>query len=211
MRLGVFGGTFDPVHNGHVLPVEAAAMKFQLSRVLYLPARLSPHKQSVPTDARHRVAMLALALAGRPDWSIDLEELDREPPSFTVDTLRSIRARHPEEELWLLMGTDTLAGFARWRDPSEILRLARVAAFLREPFAGDGVRIPNVPGLADRLTVFDAGSVKISATDIRNDLAHGRNVAGKVPAAVAEYITKHGLYSSNPGTARHSPEGGRPL
>jgi nicotinate-nucleotide adenylyltransferase len=197
MRVGVFGGTFDPVHNGHVLPVEAAAMKFQLRRVLYVPARLSPHKEETPTDARHRVAMLALALAGRPDWSIDLEELDREPPSYTVDTLRAIAGRHPGDELWLLMGTDTLSGFARWRDTPEILRLARVAAFLREPFVGEGLRVPAVPGLEDRLSVFDAGSVRISATAIRNDLAAGRGIAGKVPAPVAEYITKHGLY--NPG------------
>ncbi len=172
-------------------------MKFQLRRVLYVPARLSPHKAEVPTDARHRVAMVALALAGRPDWSIDLEELDREPPSFTVDTLLAIAARHPGDELWLLMGTDTLAGFARWRDTPGILRLARIAAFLREPFVGEGLRVPEVPGLDDRLSVFDAGSVRISATAIRNDLAAGRGIAGKVPAPVAEYITKHGLY--NPG------------
>ena len=136
MRIGVFGGTFDPVHNGHVLPVEAAAMKFQLQRVLYVPARLSPHKEQTPTDARHRVAMLALAIAGRPDWTIDLEELDRQPPSWTVDTLRSIAARHPDDELWLLMGTDILAGFARWREPAAILGLARIAAFHREPYVG---------------------------------------------------------------------------
>jgi nicotinate-nucleotide adenylyltransferase len=196
MRIGVFGGSFDPVHNGHVLPVEAAALKFQLSRVLYVPARLSPDKQAPPTDPRHRVAMLALALSGRPDWSIDLEELDREAPSYTVDTLLSIAERHPGDDLWLLMGTDTLAGFARWRRPDEILGLARIAAFHREPFAGPNVRIPELPGLADRLTVFDAGSVKISATAIRNDLAEGRGIAGKVPMPVAEYITKHGLYNS---------------
>jgi nicotinate-nucleotide adenylyltransferase len=197
MRIGIFGGTFDPVHDGHLLPVEAAAMKFQLRRLLYLPARLSPHKEKAPTDPRHRVAMLALALAGRPDWSIDLEELDREPPSYTVDSLRAISARHPADDLWLLMGTDTLAGFARWREPQEILRLARIAAFEREPFVGDKVKAPELPGLSDRLTVFDAGSVRISATDIRNDLAAGKSIAGKVPGPVAEYITKHGLY--NPG------------
>jgi nicotinate-nucleotide adenylyltransferase len=196
MRIGVFGGTFDPVHDGHILPVEAAALKFQLSRVIYLPARLSPHKHASPTDPRHRVAMLALALSGRPDWSIDLEELDREPPSYTVDSLRSIAARHPGDELWLLMGTDTLAEFARWRDTGEILRLARIAAFQREPFAGPNVRIPELSGLADRLIVFDAGSVKISATAIRNDLQAGRGIAGKVPMPVTEYITKQGLYNS---------------
>ena len=205
MNIGVFGGTFDPVHDGHVLPVEAAASKFGLSRVLYVPARLAPHKHEPPTDPRHRVAMVALAITGHPDWTIDLEELDREPPSYTVDTLRAIAARHPGDELWLLMGTDTLADFDRWRRPDEILRLARVAALEREPFAGPNVRIPELPGLADRLTVFDAGSVKISATAIRNDLAEGRSIAGKVPVPVAEYITKHGLYS--PGTTR-PPEGG---
>jgi nicotinate-nucleotide adenylyltransferase len=199
VRIGVFGGTFDPVHEGHLRPVEAAAMKFQLRRVLYVPARLSPHKAEEPTDPRHRVAMLALALAGRPDWSIDLEELDREAPSYTVDTLAGIQAHHGEDELWLLMGTDILAGFGRWRAPEEILRRARIAAFFREPFVGERVRVPGVAGLTDRLTVFDAGSVRISSTDLRNDLAAGRSVAGRVPGTVAEYITKHGLY--RPGAA----------
>ena len=200
MRIGVFGGTFDPVHDGHVLPVAAAAAKFQLQRVLYVPARLSPHKEAVPTDARHRVAMLALATSGRPDWSIDLEELDRQPPSFKIDTLRSIAARHPDDELWLLMGTDILAGFARWREPEGILGLARIAAFHREPYVGPRLVVPEVPGLVDRLAIFDAGSVKISATDLRNDLAAGRSIGGRVPGPVAEYITKHGLYK--PGTSQ---------
>ena len=200
MRIGVFGGTFDPVHDGHVLPVEAAARKFQLDRVLYVPARLSPHKDVPPTDARHRVAMLALAIAGRPDWSIDLEELDRQPPSYTIDTLRSIAARHPDDEIWLLMGTDILAGFARWREPEAILGLARLAAFHREPYVGPGLVVPEVAGLADRLAIFDAGSVKISATDLRNDLEAGRAIGGRVPEPVAEYITKQGLYK--PGMSK---------
>ncbi len=180
--------------------VEAAARRFRLERVIYVPARLSPHKQAPPTDARHRIAMLALALEGHTDWSIGFEELDREPPSYTVDTLRAYAARWPGAELWLLMGTDTLAELARWREPREIVRLARIAAFHREPFAGDGLRIPEITGLRDRLEVFDAGSVRIAGTDLRESLRRGESAGGWVPASVAEYITKHGLYGS--GAAR---------
>lgn len=194
MRVGIFGGTFDPVHEGHVVMAEGAAAKFGLERLVFLPARLSPHKTRLPTDARHRVAMLALALQGHPTWSIDLEELDREGPSYTVDTLRRLAARLLHDDLWLLMGTDTLAGFARWKEPEAIVALARVAAFYREPFRGEGLVIPGVAGLSERLDVFDAGSVRISATELRDELAVGAEAAGRVPPSVAEYITKHGLY-----------------
>lgn len=199
MRLGVFGGTFDPVHSAHVAMAEAAAAKFRLSRILWVPARVSPHKSETPTDARHRVAMLALAIQGRPDWSVSLEELDREGPSYTVDTLRDLAARSLHDELWLLMGTDALAGFARWKNPDEILRLARVAAFHREPFVGGRLVIPEVAGAADRVEVFDAGSVRISSTELREELSRGVSPAGRVPAAVAEYITKQGLYNRGVG------------
>jgi nicotinate-nucleotide adenylyltransferase len=194
VRIGIFGGTFDPVHDGHVNPVASAAGRFGLERVLWVPARLSPHKGAAPTDARHRVAMLALALAGRPDWTIAFDELDREPPSYTVDTLRALSARFLRDDLWLLMGTDALASFGRWKGPEKIVRLARIAAFHREPFVGDGLRIPPVEGLENRLEVFDGGSFKISSTDLRDDLARGESPAGRVPAPVAEYVTKHRLY-----------------
>lgn len=199
MRIGVFGGTFDPVHDGHVIPVTRAAARFSLERVIWVPARLSPHKGVSPTDARHRVAMVALAIAGRPDWSISFEELDREPPSYTVDTLRAFSARFLRDELWLLMGTEALAGFGRWKDPEEIVRLARIASFHREPFVGKRLRIPEVPGLRNRLEVFDGGSFKISSTDLRDDLGRGETAAGRVPEPVAEYITKHRLYRGVPG------------
>lgn len=194
MRIGIFGGTFDPVHDGHVIPVSRAAERFGLERVLWIPARLSPHKGVAPTDARHRVAMLALALAGRPDWTLSFDELDREPPSYTVDTLRALSARFLRDELWLLMGTDALASFGRWRDPEEIVRLARVAAFHREPFVGERLRVPPVKGLEKRLEVFDGGSFRISSTDLRDELLRGGNPAGRVPGPVAEYLTKHRLY-----------------
>lgn len=200
MRIGVFGGTFDPVHFGHLQPLEAAARRLSLDRVLFVPARLSPHKHETPTDDRHRVAMLALALAGRPDWSLCFDELDREAPSYSVDTLRGLKARFPGDELWLVMGTDMLASLDRWREPEEIVKLARIAAFHRKPFVGDRLRVPAVAGLRARLEVFDAGSVRISGTDLRKDLSGGRSPAGRLPEPVAEYITKQGLYRS--GVAR---------
>lgn len=200
MRIGVFGGTFDPVHYGHVRTVARAAREFELEGVLWVPARLSPHKGHAPTDPRHRVAMLALALQGHPDWSLWLEELDRDPPSYTVDSLAALSARGVHDELWLLMGTDTLATLDRWKDPEEIVRLAHVASFYREPFSGSGLRVPPVAGLSDRLHVFDAGSVKISGTELRNAIARGESLAGQVPDPVAEYITKQALY--RPGAAR---------
>jgi nicotinate-nucleotide adenylyltransferase len=138
--------------------------------------------------------MLALALRGRPDWSISFEELDREPPSYTVDTLRALSARFLRAELWLLMGTDALMGFARWKDPEEIVAIARIAAFHREPFVGEKLRIPRVAGLENRLEVFDAGSFKISSTDLREGFSRGESPAGRVAEPVAEYITKHRLY-----------------
>jgi nicotinate-nucleotide adenylyltransferase len=199
VRVGVFGGTFDPVHAGHVAMAEASATRFGFDRLLFLPARQSPHKEASPTDAHHRVAMLALAIQGRPDWSISLLELEREGPSYTVDTLRELSARLLHEELWLLMGTDALAGLARWKEPAEIVRLARIAAFYREPYREGGLVLPDVPGLAQRLEVFDAGSVRISATELRKDLARGVSAAGRVPPAVAEYITKQGLYKAGAG------------
>jgi len=199
VRIGVLGGTFDPVHYGHLRPVEAAAERFALGSILYVPAARSPFKTDAPADPRHRVAMLALALQGRPGWRIALDELERQPPSYAVDTLRALSERYPLDELWLLMGTDMLAHLDRWKEADEIPRLARIAAFHREPFVGDRLRIPRVSGLPIRLEVFDAGSVKISSSGLRADLARGESVADRVPGPVAEYITKHGLYRS--GTA----------
>jgi nicotinate-nucleotide adenylyltransferase len=196
MRIGVLGGSFDPVHYGHILPVEKAAERFRLDEVVFIPARLSPLKNEMPADPRHRVAMLALAIQGHPGWSLDLQELDREPPSYTVETLRNLSARRLQDEIFLLMGTDTLAGLARWKEPEEIVKVARIAAYFREPFAGAGLELPEVAGLSERLEVFDAGSVKISSTGLRADLARGDSASDRVPGPVAEYITKHGLYRS---------------
>ena len=148
-------------------------MKFQLRRVLYVPgAPLAAQGRRADRPAPPRRDAGARARrAGRTGRSTSRSSTASRPPTRSTRCARS-RPAIPGDELWLLMGTDMLAGFERWREPEEILRLARIAAFEREPFAGDRASgCPTSPGLADRLSVFDAGSVKISATELRNDLA----------------------------------------
>lgn len=195
MRLGIFGGTFDPVHYGHLRPVDEAAAMLALDRVVYVPARRSPwKKERVLADERHRVAMLALALAGRPDRMVSLLELQRPEPSYTVDTLRLLRQEDPGAELFFLLGSDLLAGFTRWKEPDMIIGLCTLVVFRREPHpvASAGGDLPAE--WRRRLVVLETEPVKISATALRRAVRDGEDIAKQVPDAVLEYITKERLY-----------------
>ncbi|HWC65316.1 MAG TPA: nicotinate-nucleotide adenylyltransferase [Thermoanaerobaculia bacterium] len=196
MKVGVFGGTFDPVHEGHLRPAAAVADALALDLLVFVPALRAPGKESVaPAPAAHRVAMLALALQGRPSFVISLEEIDRGGTSYTVETLRAFRRSRPGDELWFLLGTDALAGFDRWREPREILSLARLAAFVREPYEPDVVDAsPILSAHRSSILIFDSVRVKISSTDVRSAAASGQPLTGRTPPAVEEYIVKHGLY-----------------
>ncbi len=201
MKIGIFGGTFDPVHYGHLRPIDAAAGALALDSVFYVPNARSPFKgESAPAPAAHRVAMLALALQGRPDRTISLCELDRPGPSYTVDTLREFARLFPGSELTFLLGTDALAGLARWKEPAEIVRLARVAAFVREPFGPERVLAePALAPLRNSVVILDSVRVTISSSELRGALARGASVTGSMPAPVEEYIVKQGLYRSESG------------
>jgi nicotinate-nucleotide adenylyltransferase len=200
MKIGLFGGTFDPVHYGHLRPIEEAATALGLDRVVYVPNDRSPFKNAVaPADPRHRVAMLALALVGRPAFSISLAELDRPSPSYSVDTLREFSREHPGDELFFLLGTDALAGFSRWRQPSEIIRLARLATFIREPYQSEDVLArEDLAPFRKSILILDTVRVKISSSDLRHTLLRGEKVSGSMPPAVEEYIVKHSLYIAMP-------------
>jgi nicotinate-nucleotide adenylyltransferase len=200
VRVGIFGGSFDPVHEGHLRPVDAIVRELALDRVCYVPNNRSPFKEAVPpADARHRVAMLALALAGRPRSVISFCELDRPGVSYTVDTLRQLSGT--EDELFFLLGTDALAGLGRWKEPGQIARLARLAAFVREPFsAGRALADPAVAALRDSILIFDSVRVTISSSELRQSVSRGEPITGKTPKAVEEYIFKHGLYKTSRGT-----------
>lgn len=196
MKIGIYGGAFDPVHRGHLEPADAVARKLQLDCLYYVPSRRSPFpEKGHPTDSRHRVAMLALALAGREDRIVSLCELDAPEPSYTIDTVRTFRRSHPGDSLHLLMGADALAGLPRWKDPDEIARACRICAFPRQGEDLEAVVArPELVPFRSSILIFDEVRVKISSTDVREAAARGESLAGRTPAAVEEYIRKQGLY-----------------
>ena len=203
MKIGIFGGTFDPVHEGHLRPIDFVAQSLGLDRVHYVLNRRSPWKKdSDAADSRHRVAMLALALAGRPRSVLSFCELDRPEPSFTVDTLREFAETHPADERYFLLGSDAWESFPRWREPEEILRLARLAVFVREPFEpGPILEQPFWRGRENSILIFGSVRVTISSTDLRAAVSRGESISALTPGPVEEYIFKQGLYNVAPGAS----------
>lgn len=186
MRLGILGGTFDPVHHGHLILARAAMEQLGIDRVLFIPANISPHKTgTVPATAADRMEMLRLAIDGEPGFEASDCELRRPAPSFTADTLREIAAANPGAELVLLIGADNAAKFDTWHKPDEIQTLARIAVLDRAQGA-DGCGWPVVRKLVD-----------ISATDIRARVAAGRSIRYLTPDPVCGYITSNGLYRTS--------------
>lgn len=185
MRLGILGGSFDPVHHGHLILARAALEELGLDRILFLPANQSPFKcDTRPATAADRVAMLHLAIAGEENFVVDDLELHRPPPSYTIDTLRDLRARHPGDDFTLLIGADQAAKFASWKDPAKIQRLARVAVLDRV-----GHSITSDWPIVRR-------HIDISSTDLRQRVAEGRSIRYLTPDSVCDYISRKGLYQN---------------
>ncbi|MBX3173060.1 MAG: nicotinate-nucleotide adenylyltransferase [Gemmatimonadaceae bacterium] len=187
-RIGVFGGTFDPPHTGHLVLALDAADALQLDRLLFVPAARQPLKQGLPMTApEHRVAMVRALAAADPRFAVDTSEADRGGLSFTVDTMRGFRAAQPDAEFFLLMGADTAATLPQWREPTALAELVTVAIAGRgeaEMAAPEGFRVVSLP----------PRRLDLSATEIRARVRDGRSVRGFVPDAVAEYIASAGLY-----------------
>jgi nicotinate-nucleotide adenylyltransferase len=197
--LGVFGGTFDPIHHGHLVIAEEAREALGLEMVVFVPAATSPFKTDrVVTGAAHRMAMVEAAIAGNPGFSVSTVELERPGPSFTVDTLAAFAsAGTGPDALWLILSSEALAGFPRWREPSRILDLARLAVVPRgghDPL-GDAWVASSFPGREDRFAFLDGPLLPISGSVIRRRAAAGRSVRYLVPDPVARYIQTNHLYS----------------
>ncbi|MDZ7780336.1 MAG: nicotinate (nicotinamide) nucleotide adenylyltransferase [Gemmatimonadota bacterium] len=197
-RVGVFGGTFDPPHVGHVHVAADVADHLSLDRVLWVPARVSPFKQREETSPPEvRLEMVRRAAALDPRFEVDTRELERPPPSYTADTLEAIRGDFPDAELFLILGADQFEQFGRWRDPERIVAAARLAVMDRDEtparvFAPDVAEA--VPGLRDATVFVPVRAVDVSSTAVREAVARGEDPAGSVPEGVARSIRARGLY-----------------
>lgn len=185
--VGLFGGSFDPIHHGHLIVARIVAEELGLEQVRFLPAREQPLKRAGhAAPAKHRAAMVELATADEPGFALEGIELARPGPSYTVDTLRALREREPGLEPVLLLGMDAAADLPRWKEAEAVLQLARVAVFTRS-----GSPRVEVPGA---WRVVEVPELAISATEIRRRVAAGRSIRYWVPDAVAAYVERERLY-----------------
>lgn len=184
-RIGVFGGQFDPPHNGHLAVVRAARDQLGLDRVLVVPTPHPPHRPSPQTPAETRYRLARAAFAGEPRVEVSRLELDRGGPSYTVDTLAELAA--PDRELFLILGADQLAALPSWHRPARVRELARIAVAARPgaPHADDAVELVMAP-------------VDVSSSELRQVIAAGADVTGLVPGEVAAAIEREGLYAPTP-------------
>jgi nicotinate-nucleotide adenylyltransferase len=201
-RIGIWGGTFDPAHIGHLLIAERAREQLQLDQVRWIPAAVAPHVElKDATEAKHRLAMVQLAISGNAGFVCDDRELNRGGKSYTIDTLQEFHRELPDTELVLLIGADSLREFSKWREPAAICQAASVvvvarggqpepdlsllSAFLPQPKNIDQLRKDNL---------LQMPQMELSSTEIRSRVASGKSIRYMVPAAVEAYIVEHGLF-----------------
>ena len=191
MRIGVFGGTFDPPHVGHLLLASDARESLSLDRLIFIPAGAQPLKVNAPprASAQDRLEMVSLAVADDAAYAVDDAEINRKGLSYTVDTLEHLSVRYPAAKLFLLLGEDSLGSFEQWREPRRIRELARLAVMRRDGGTGGGVQ-PVPSGVLE----VSARRVDVSSTEIRERLRAGKSIKGFVPESVERFIEARGLY-----------------
>jgi len=185
MKIGLMGGSFDPIHLGHLRAAEVAREELGLDRVLFIPAGTPPHRPALSTSARDRYAMVAIAVSTHPTFAVTDIEIERSGPSYTVDTLTALRKEHGDDRFFLILGSDAHADFGDWHEVGRIREMTEVVV-VRRPGSED-----QIPGDAARLT---EPGLPISASAIRHIVERGGSPRFLVPPGVADYITKQGLY-----------------
>jgi nicotinate-nucleotide adenylyltransferase len=200
MRIGIFGGTFDPIHTGHLILAEQAREQGQLDQVWFLPAPRPPQKEGNSiTRYDLRVEMLQLALAGRTDFLINEVEHERDGPSYTIDTLTELKRRYPDHQFFLILGGDSLADLPLWREPQGIIAQAGLLVMARP-----GVAVMSEEELRQRLNlsvetklslqILETPQIDIASRYLRRNVAQGRSIRYLVPRAVEVLIENRGLY-----------------
>lgn len=206
-RIGFMGGTFDPIHHGHLVAAESVYDGFNLEQVVFIPAGMPAHKsQSFVTPSHHRLNMTTLAVKSNPHFSVSTVEVKREGPSYTIDTMRCFRACYgPEAELFFITGVDAVMQIPEWKNAEGLFEICRFIAATRP-----GYPTENFFRFRDRLSVRQRRGIRmlaipalsISSSDLRERVRRGRSIKYLVPEVVEQYILEHGLYSGNGGRVR---------
>ena len=195
-RIGILGGTFNPPHTGHLIMAQEAFDQLELDRVVFMPVSIPPHKEAGDDPGpQARVELCRLAVAGDERFAVSTVEVERGGPSYTVDTLRELHARAPEQELTFIVGGDMAHSLPAWREPEAVLALARLAVAERDGVLREDIA-RRVASLAppERVVFFDMPRIDLSSSAIRRRAAAGRPVRYLVPDAVAEAIAERDLY-----------------
>lgn len=188
-RIGVMGGTFDPIHNGHLVAASEVAAAFKLDEVIFVPTGEPWQKQRV-SASEHRYLMTVIATASNPRFTVSRVDIDRDTPTYTVDTLRDLRAAHPNDELFFITGADAITQILGWKDADELWGLAKFVAVTR---LGHELRLPAAP--AGAIEVLEIPALAISSTDVRERARAGKPLWYLVPDGIVQYIAKYSLYS----------------
>jgi nicotinate-nucleotide adenylyltransferase len=198
MNIGVIGGTFNPIHNGHLIVAEEVRVQLNLAEVLFVPAGQPWLKANSPiTAAEHRIQMVRLAIAAEPCFKLSTMEVERDGPSYTVDTIAELEGQlGVGDKLFFILGWENLAEFPQWHEPSRIIKLCYLVAVPRPGYPAPDLKAleADIPGLSQSVILLDTPQIDISASAIRSRVAHGLSIAHHVPEPVERYIREHGLY-----------------
>jgi nicotinate (nicotinamide) nucleotide adenylyltransferase len=187
-RIGIMGGTFDPIHHGHLVAASEVQMRMDLDEVLFVPTGRPAEKPDV-TPSEHRYLMTVIATASNPKFQVSRVDIDRPGPTFTIDTLRDMRAQYPDAELFFITGADAMAQVLSWRDATELWDLAEFVGVTRP---GHELAVDGIPESA--FTRVEVPALAISSTECRDRVREGKAPWYLVPDGVVQYIAKHGLY-----------------
>jgi nicotinate-nucleotide adenylyltransferase len=204
-RIGVIGGTFDPIHYGHLAAAEEARVKVELEKVIFVVAGLPPHKMDEEvTSVEHRLAMVGLGIASNPYFEISRVDVDRPGPSYTVDTISILQEKSGgEAEFFFVMGLDSLLELPTWHEPQRLIGLCRLIAVSRPGFKVDLARLEaSVPGISARVEIIDMPEMDISSTDLQRRVREGLPIKYQVPDKVERYIEEHRVYRRSVGPTR---------